>query len=86
MVVGHYFLFLSLGRCEIQAVLDGVPPTGLQLLRRERVLLMLWIKGPEHLEKWSKIVAHSGAPPEDPYEKWSSISRSLRHDNTIFRQ
>ena len=35
---------------EIQAVLDGVPPTGLQLLRWERVLLMLWIKGLEHLK------------------------------------
>ena len=54
---------------ETQAVLDGVPPTGLQLLRRERVLLMLWIKGLEHLQNWSKVVVPSGAPPEELYEK-----------------
>ena len=34
-----------------QALLDGVPPTGLQLLRLERVLLMLRINCLEHLEK-----------------------------------
>ena len=51
-----------------QAVLDGVPPTGLQLLRQEWVPLTLWIKGLEHLEKWSKVVALSGARPEELYE------------------
>ena len=39
----------------IQAVLDGVPPTGLQLLRWERVLLTLWIKGLEHLRSEVKL-------------------------------
>ena len=33
-----------------QAVLDGVPPTGLRLLRPERVLLMLRIQGLENME------------------------------------
>ena len=37
-------------------------PTGLQLLRWERVLLTLWIEGLEHLEKWSKVVAPQGRP------------------------
>ena len=44
-------------------MLDGVPPTGLQLLRSERVLLTLWIKGLQHLEKWRKVVAPSGGAP-----------------------
>ena len=45
-------------------VLDGMPPTGLQLLREERVLSTLWIKGLEHMEKWSKVVGRplGGAP------------------------
>ena len=49
-------------RSKIQAALDGVPLTGLQLLRWERVLLTLWLKGLEHSEKWSKVVAPSGPP------------------------
>ena len=49
-------------------MLHEVPPTGLQLLRSERVLLTLWIKGLEHLEKWSKAVAPSGVPPEELYD------------------
>ena len=32
------------------------------------MLLTLWIKSPEHLEKRSKVVASSGAPPEELYE------------------
>ena len=51
-----------------QAVLDGVPPTALELLRSERVLSTLWKEGLEHLEKWSKVVATSRAPPEELYE------------------
>ena len=51
---------------EFQAVLDRGPRKGLQLLRLKRVLLTLWIKGLEHLAKWSKVV--SGAPPEELYE------------------
>ena len=35
----HCFFFIRI--MENQAVLDGVPPTGLQLLRSERVLLTL---------------------------------------------
>ena len=49
-------------------MLDGVPPTGLQLLRWKRVLLTLWKKGLEQFAKWRKVVAPSGAPPEELYE------------------
>ena len=52
----------------LQAVLHGVPLTGLQVLRSDKVLLTLWKKGLEHLEKWSKLIAPSGAPPEEIYD------------------
>ena len=45
-----------------QAVLDGVPPTGLQLLRWERVLLMLWIKGLSTSKSEVKLSPPRGRP------------------------
>ena len=45
-----------------QEVLDRFPPTGLQLLRSERVLLTLGIKGLEHLESEVKLSPLQGAP------------------------
>ena len=37
---------------------------------------MLWIKGLEHLEKWSKAIAPSGAPPEELYDITSRDAES----------
>ena len=36
---------------------------------------MLWIKGLEHSANWSKVVAPSGAPPEELYEPRKGVFR-----------
>ena len=49
--------------------------------------LTLWKRGLEHLEKWNKVIAPSGAPPEELYEicatritDWDRTkSRDLEH-------
>ena len=43
-------------------------PDGVAALEVRKGALALWIKGLEHLEKWSKVVAPSGAPPEELYD------------------
>ena len=55
----------NVNRGDTLAVLDGVPPTGLQLLRSERVLLTRWF-----WSTWQSEVKLSPprGPPEELYE------------------
>ena len=56
-----------------QAVLHGVPLTGWQLFRWERVLLTLWIKGLSTWKSEVKLSPPSGAPPEELYDVFQEI-------------
>ena len=49
---------------------DGVAT--LKVRKGAFAILTLWIKGLEHLEKWSKVVAPSGAPPKELYDVYAT--------------